>query len=279
MKKSLALLVLLVGIALAGAPGAADISSLAWNQSNIATLRSLDKADLVNLLNELWPGSFATREIGQHAFADLTGTGQYCLVLTLSGPCAHFVGIYSRDASGRLNIAQRLTGFANLKTAIRDLNDDGRDELIIDKPLVEYNCAAVTTWPAVYRLQHGNYVESSPDFPSFYDNEVLPKLNAEIREYTAKAANAKIKGQWSPAGLITARDKILRVLGRDPTAGLHQAYQWMNSGDPYLALDAEATFKDIGGHQQEASAAQLSYKRAICKRHPRLVMCKGIAKQ
>jgi hypothetical protein len=67
------------------------------------------------------------------------------------------------------------------------------------------------------------------------------------------------------------------MLGRNPTAGLQQAYQWMSTDDPYLLLDAAETFKDIGGHQREANAATASYTRARCERDPGLAMCKNAA--
>ena len=275
--KIMPLFVALLALAFAKIAVGVGMGSVEWNRANLATLRTLDKTDLVKFLNEQWPGAFTTRQIGQFEWADLAGNGQYRLVLTLSGPCAHFVGIYSRDASGRLSLTQRLPGFANLKTGIRDLNGDGKDELVIGKTLAEYSCASIVTWPAVYRLDNGKYVEASRDFPKFYDDEVLPKLDAEIKQYRAKEVKAGAIDQWNPAGFIMARDKILRVLGRDPTAGLKQANDWMNSSDPQLAFYAAAMFKDIGGHEQDAKAAEVSYRRAKCKRHPGLAMCRAAA--
>ena len=288
MKKLLGLLVVLLAIPLVGIPRAADISGPAWNQSNVATLRSFSKADLLAFFNEerrkagVVPEPLTASEIGQFQWADLLGDGQYQLVLTLSEPCAHAVEINKRDASGKVRMVQTIEGWADLKTGIRDLNGDGKDELIIEKPLAEYNCAQVITWPAVYRLEKGKYVEASRDFPAFYDNEILPMLDAQIRQYRAKAVKAATAGKpnlWNPAGLIMARDKILRVLGRNPTAGLHQAYQWMNTDNLYLLFAAAATFKGIGGHEEEAKAARVRYDRALCKRHPAMVKCRNLPKQ
>jgi hypothetical protein len=60
-----------------------------------------------------------------------------------------------------------------------------------------------------------------------------------------------------------ARDKILRVFGRDPIAGLAQAREWMASSDPVLVDDAKAVFEDIGGHEEDdVSAAKLALERA-----------------
>ena len=64
------------------------------------------------------------------------------------------------------------------------------------------------------------------------------------------------------AALIMTRDKILRVLGRDPTAGLAQAREWTASPDPVLVDDAVSVFMDIGGHDQDVAAARLARDRA-----------------
>lgn len=270
---STVLAVALMFVSVTGASLAADIASIPWTSGNAATLRSLDKTGLVKLLNEMWPGSFTSAEVGQFEWADLAGNGQYRLVLTLSGPCAHFVGIYSRDASGRLSITQRLEGFANLRTGIGDLNGDGKDELVILRPLVRFSCVDNVAWPAIYRFEKGKYVEASRDFPSYYDDKVLPGINAAISRYEAK--NEEPSGMRMYSASVMVRDKILRVLGRDPEAGLQQAYQWLNSNDPVLLQCAAVTFKDIGGHQKEVTAAKASYVRVQCRRDPGLAMCKS----
>jgi hypothetical protein len=65
------------------------------------------------------------------------------------------------------------------------------------------------------------------------------------------------------ARLTLEKNKILRVLGRDPTAGLEQAYQWMNSGNSQQVQCAIATFEDIGGHAKELGIAQQALQPAI----------------
>jgi len=159
-------------------------------------------------------------------------------------------------------MVQTIEGWADLKTGIRDLNGDGKDELIVQKPLVEYDCASVVTWPAVYRLENGKYVEASKDFPSYYDDEALPAINSEIDRLEAKDEYLTRKRVLS---LTMARDKILRVLGRDPTAGLSQAYQWMNSDNSQMLQCALATFSDIGGHEKEVQTLQKEIPGAIAR--------------
>jgi hypothetical protein len=216
MKKALIIsAVLLLGIA--DAAVGSDIGNLPWNESNIETLRSFDKAAVVEFLNELRREGgivepLTAAELEGFEWADLAGDGHYQLVLTLSGPCAHFVTILDRDSSAKVT-TQSLAGSCDLKKGIRDLNGDGKHELILETLLVEHDCANQLGWPAVYRLQKGKYVEASRDFPTFYDNEVLPKLNREINQYQANAGH---RDPNSLAGMTIVRDKILRVLWSRP---------------------------------------------------------------
>ena len=111
-------------LAFAGAAFGADIGSLAWDQANVATLRSFDKAAVATFLNEqqrkerLPPGipfqAITARDIVGFGWADPAGNGHYQLLVASSGPCAHAVTIYNRDASGRVATAQVL-GFRRLE--------------------------------------------------------------------------------------------------------------------------------------------------------------------
>jgi hypothetical protein len=62
--------------------------------------------------------------------------------------------------------------------------------------------------------------------------------------------------------VIMCHDKILRVLGRDPSAWLAQAREWMASPDPVLVDNARVVFKDIGGHDADVHAAEVATERA-----------------
>jgi hypothetical protein len=276
---------LLSGLAIfASAPNlsAGDFTKVPWTEANIETLRSFDKAAVVRFLNELRreegiPSQPMTEnDLDGFQWADFAGDGRYQLVLTTSGPCAHFVTILDQDGSGTVTTTQSLAGWSDLKKAVRDLNGDGKDELILQTLLVEHDCANELSWPAVYRLEKGKYVEASSDFPAFYDNEVLPKLDGQISRNQAQTGH---ENSVSLEEITMVRDKILRVLGREPTAGLQQAYQWMNSDDPDLLQDAAATFKEIGGHDKALRAANASYTRARCERYPSMAVCRNTAER
>lgn len=66
------------------------------------------------------------------------------------------------------------------------------------------------------------------------------------------------------AGLTMERDKILRMIGRDPDAGLQQAREWMKSPDAALVEDAITVFRDIGGHESDLRAATDTMEKEGC---------------
>ena len=259
---------------------AADISGLVWDRANIATLRSFGKADVAQLLTAITGFALPVKpaDIGEFTWADLQGDGKVELVATMDVNGRAFFNalfILWKDSSGKVR-AQELDGWMirDLHKVIRDLNGDGKDELIIPTVLVQYSTAGTFTWPVVYRLENRKYVEASRDFPGFYDDQVLPSLEKQIGDYQSKQEPGN---QEMAAALIFERDKILRMLGRNPTAGLQQAYHWMNTDDPYLLQNAAATFKEIGGHQAELRAAAEARDRALCERTPGMAMCKDAA--
>ena len=271
--KKISALALFATLPFASIALSSDIGHLAWNRSNVETLRSFDKAAVVEFLDELRrdagsPLPVVAGEIGQFEWVDVAGNGKYRLVLTGSGPCVHYVMILTKNAAGRVR-SQNIDGWADLSAAVRDLNGDGKDELIVQKLLIQYDCASTVVWPAVYRLENGKYVEVSRDFPEYYDNEVLPVLERRIGKYRAEGETGQLAAEAE-----MMRDKILRVLGRDPAAGLRQAREWMSSDDPDLLRDAGITFQQIGGHQKELldveRALSAAKKRGMEPYDPRL---------
>ncbi len=278
MKNTFSLAILFV-IAFAGLAFGADIASLPWNSSNLETLKGFDKNAIVRFIND-WsggenrPDAIKPNEILQFRWVDLFGNGEYELTtLESAGPCCVFLSIFTKDAKGRVAM-QSYNGGGDLHATIKDLNGDGKDELILSKLVVENSGPLKFYWPAVYRPENGKYVEASRDFPNYYDNQVLPELDQQISKTQAKVAAGERNYEYTLAGLTMERDKILRVLGRNPTAGLNHAYQWLNSDDPDLLQDAEATFKEIGGHKLEEQAARDKRMRAFCARYPGTAMCR-----
>lgn len=252
----------------------ADIAEMDWTQSNIDALRSFDKDAVVRLVNQVAgnedPGDAATRDnIGEIAWADLAGDGRVELLVTVAGSRAFYnsLAVYMQDSSGKVSHHQQLTGWmiSDLDKVVRDLDGDRHKELVIPiqfPPGAYWGAKPMAGWPVVYRLQNGKYVEASRDFPNFYDDEVLPQLQDQIAR-THKQIATRLRGEAHVAVLEMSRDKILRMLGRDPTAGLAKAREWADSGSPDLVGDAIAVLRDIGGHEDELRAAELTGQRAM----------------
>lgn len=107
---------------------------LDWNRSSLETLRSLDKAALAQFLNG-WPendlNQITPAQIEDFGWFDLAGNGEYELALTGSSQCCGFLNIYWQETPGKFKYLSYRGASADLKDTIRDLNGDGKKELIL----------------------------------------------------------------------------------------------------------------------------------------------------
>jgi len=261
---------------------AEDLAQIPWNPSNIQTLRSVDKVAVANFVSQIAGTNGSSlevkpRDIGDSSWFDLAGNELYELVLTLdSSGRGYFnvLAVYTQRSPGNVGL-QNIEGWgigADLSKVVKDLNADGKYEFIILTQVAPgtlggwYPTSRTPTWPAVYRLKDGKYIEASREFPAFYDTQVLPRLDKEITKASKEAVSAP-EIQDSVAELMLEKDKILRVIGRDPTAGLQHAREWTNSEDPQLVQCAIAVFADIGGHEEELHAAKNTMQAAMARQH------------
>ncbi len=292
---SLAVIVLVSGAAIASAVKVAD---MAWDESNVAVLRSASIFDIEDFVNRdpCDDDGIGCPKIVVHQFvwADLQGKGRYALVdLRDYGDQSKSLGIdiYQRNSLGEIS-DQSIAGVVDedLTHAIRDLNGDGKKELIVYSVLEgRTRMDPLGELPSVYRLQGGHYVEASRDFPNFFDQEVLPPMERDIAalqkrtdsevearssgEALLKQSNlidaGEVDNRWSPeqaaalhdvarlARLKLLRYKILRGIGRDPSVDEEaQAQEWIKSPDIEVVYDAQVAIKDIGGHEAELREAR-----------------------
>jgi len=274
------------------------VEDIPWDESHIKLLRAAGKHAMFRFLdrqmdpeNDMeWNDSSISWDYAWYP----AGGGKYELAMhSQSGPDIGFLTIYWQDAHGKI----KSQGFGSAADAsdewywnekghdIVDADGDGVPE-VIDLDDLDYHPPPQRTkfipggmWPRVFRLRDGKYVEASRDFPAFYDKTIFPliekamsKAQQDIKDVAAQ--KAKPGPNFDPnddywqlptrtlAGLIMCRDKILRVLGRDPNAGLAQAREWMASPDPVLVDNARVVFKDIGGHDADVHAAEVATERA-----------------
>lgn len=273
------------------------VGRVPWSQANVDALRGADLAAVAKFVNTTRPrvsAGIAPNQVVDFAWAKVGGgKTELVVALDVSGRGFYTLWIYNHGSGDGLAI-QELEGWkmmGGLKAMLRDLNGNGVDELIIPTAVGQEGAWTPTTaeplWPAIYRPENGRYVEAvshlpgvrpgprsievstryleaSRDFPSYYDTEILPNLNRTIGMLQQKAA----EGDGNPGALArftAVKDKILRVLGRDSTAGLNQAYQWMNSDDPQVLQCALATFYDIGGHEKDVRELKRVLPAAIAR--------------
>jgi len=265
---------------------AGKVGDIAWNESNIKTLRSFDKAAVLRVVQRIDDSDFSLSDYGEFEFDWYpAGDGKYELAVSSStGPDISHLDIYWRDAPGKFRSQNfGILAFARIEewyegAEFADLNGDGKEEIILFEPLDSDDSAIMfrrkfipnATWPKVYRLRDGKYADASRDFPNFYQNKILPQLAKAIVQATNAEPGPNIDPSYEEwqlpernlAALIMCRDKILRVIGRNPTAGLAQARKWMRDSDPVFVDNARIVLQDIGSHDQEVRAAKVATDRA-----------------
>jgi hypothetical protein len=272
------------------------LADVAWDDSDIELLRSADVADVIKFVcqvegvpEDVPPGWGDT--CGVDGFSWARSGSQYLLVVSiLSGGSSsrEWVRIYTRNSTGEISEQSEEDGISGYGFRLEDLDGKGKDELIVSDGFGEGPSHAespLVVWPKVYQLRNGKYVEASRQFGSFYDTQVLPKLEESMAtlhtklasEAQAKApAEAVIQKDRSPliyrtshlsdeesglirdseqlVGIEMERDKILRVLGRDSMAGEKEARQWMTNPDPWIRNASVAVFEDLGAHTSDLNA-------------------------
>lgn len=267
------------------------IASASWNAGNIDTLRSFTLNDVVDFLRAQGEmrldEQLQANDIREFTWADLGGTGQDSLLVVFESLGAipeSYLSIYNRDPSGKITSQTIVGDEIRLKVRggegfIPDVieSENGSDKKLLVIPTVfVFNLPTSLIWPKAYALQNGVYIAAGPDSASFYDAQILPKFNRAIAEVDDRLRSLAASNEPSTTSdgsatpnqkqyyvrkrirLIMVRDKILRFIGRDPTAGLAQARMWISDGE---ARPAYAVIKDIGDHEEDLRAAQLEIQR------------------
>ncbi len=297
MKKVFLLAVVILSYPMPARADRVYVGKMPWSQANVSALHGADLATVVKFVNSTQPAD-ALDQIRPNQMVDFAwlrvggGGSDLIVALDIARRGFYTLWIYSHGGGDNLIIQQirGWGGMGGLKAMIHDLNGDGVDELIVPAAVGQEGAwtptASEPLWPAIYRPVNGKYIEKMRDFPNtsrtksievstryveasrdfsnYYDTKFLPVLDQTIAMLRQKAA----QGDGNPGALARftiVKDKILRVLGRDPTAGLNQAYQWMNSDDPEVLQCALATFYDIGGHEKEVSTLKKEIPGAIAR--------------
>ncbi len=134
-------------------------------------------------------------------------------------------------------------------TAIYDLDHDGMLELILPIRIGAYRGASLTpVWTSIFKWEKYGYVEADERFKGFYE-ERLPRIEKTIVELSrGKSEEAQDLDELLTATWVI-RDKIVRLLGRDPQAGLLRAIRWTKSANWVVRENAVVVFSEIPGEE------------------------------
>lgn len=225
-----------------------------------------------NLVNAIIRQTFQIKpyeytKVSQTMLADLNKDTMDELAVAVDRRCSSdpvLVVVFYKDGT---NVKAQYceTEHANIQKDFRDLNNNGRYELITRSTVTSSTChAEVIPWPDIYDLSSGKYVKASNNFTLYY-TDLVDKLQKELKEINdmdpndlaQKYPNALgISGEnprekyrkWKEyrmADHYVIIDKARRLLG-EKKAGFDRAKQWLLTGDRQLKKNAITVFTDIG---------------------------------
>ena len=226
------------------APPAFDLGALTGRSAVDAFLR----AHAGDVYEEATLGDFRILDLDNDGRADLIATVDY------SGRSFFNNLLILHDDGGQLTVQKiHVWNMESLDGAVQDLDGDGRIEILLRQNLTPYLGARPTAaWTAVFSFDGSSWVDQSAAFPQRYDSQVLPGIERELA--ASGASDSGISGGDYRKDLLTIeRDKVLRVLGRSPVAGLDWALSLARSEDPVRRIFALSILADAGG--PEASSA------------------------
>lgn len=130
--------------------------------------------------------------------------------------------------------------------AVRDLDGDGDDELVVADSMSSYQgaMACVATFPRVHRCTSHGCSDVSRRFASFYEQQ-RTRLNDALAADRRKAGRPEYDPRRRPC-LEMEIEKIGRFLGDGPEPGMALARRWIADPDVYLRRKAVEIFADIG---------------------------------
>jgi hypothetical protein len=171
-------------------------------------------------------------------FADLRHEENLTLLLTLwdggHGGCGSLYIVDRTPTGFQTHLGWcNLNGIDDVNQVLRDINRDGKFEVIIDSEFTDYeggnHCLA--TWPVIYGWDGKNYANLSgqPQSRRFYEQEIR-RLRQGTPDDCEEATIAKIR----------------RFLGAPPNTGMTEAIAWATSGNRFQREFAVGVLSDIG---------------------------------
>ncbi len=167
--------------------------------------------------------------------------------------------------------------FKGCKLIVKDFDNDGYQELIFPQLLTDYRGARpMAFWTAIYKWNGKEFQDESRQFQDFYKSILLPKIETRIQEIKKdkekfQYAKSTQKDRLAKEDIIydeeldealsseyLVMDKIIRLIGQDPKAGLERAKKWMYSPNDNLRKNAIVVFGEIKDEESVKYLEKLS---------------------
>ena len=211
-----------------------NVASVSWTNEQIATFLDTVTSSSVDIA------------VSDFRFVDLDADGQLELVagIDLSGRGEfNSVAVVRRTGANFAVQEIRALGVDSLDGILSDVNNDGKQELLIPTAVTPYlgTSAPEAEWTAVYGWSGPLLIDISVQLPSFYQTAILPGLKQNL-----DALQASQPGSIDVDIAQISYDKTLRISNTDPNAGFAQAIAWSSSTDAIHRILASAVLADIG---------------------------------
>ena len=170
------------------------------------------------------------------------------LLIDLKGPSKTFTGSLH-------NLRDSLNYMA-----ISDLDHDGTLELVLPIDL-EYSDAV---WTSFYKWENNGYIEADKQFKGLYEQILLPEIEKRIEALSKNKSEAEQELDEELVCEWVIRDKIVRLLGKDPQAGFQRAIKWTKSLSSNVREYAALVFNEIPGEEAARYLEELAAEDKDC---------------
>jgi hypothetical protein len=241
-----------------------NLEALSWKTSYMHNASDKVSAEMISdFINQKkvdWHPITAS-QIGEYRWIDIDGDKTSELFVTVALSRRFFNTLFIFKSSGESkSLLQRESVWMleNLDLAVKDLDKDGFNELILPKALTSYRGmdSPLPIWKSIYKWSNGKFVTADSEYLGFY-KDLLPSIEHKISEADKRWSTADPnldettlrQNKWNyerlRASQAIIRDKILRLIGTDPLAGYKEALLWAQHPDRDMKKNAIAVFKDI----------------------------------
>lgn len=231
----------------------------------------------------------AVGEVGDYKWADVDSDGAYELLLVLdssgrgfynnlyvvkkTGPAFSYQDIFIWNAA---RIGESLTPLREshmgslsicdqgCQVIVSDIDGDGLLELFAPILLGPYRGSSPSPlWTGIFKWESGRYSEADLQFQSFYSGVLLSHVEQRIAELSEGKAEVqqgldqRLDLEW------VIKDRILRLFGSDPRAGLERAVGWARSPDPVARQNALVELGEIPGEEARRVLQELSRDKDV----------------